>query len=182
MKTCRTWALLATVAGSCLGSALAQDAAHPAGTVPAGGPPPPPAKTLTLESALVLAQGAISACQAQGYTVSVSVVDSAGLAKVTLGADSVGRTLTTVRKAAAATAFEAAGSELEARAARDAQFAAKVAADNRYNIHAGSLPIRVGGEVVGGIGLSGAPTHEQDEACARSALLKYQGDLHVYTP
>ncbi|MFT3790950.1 MAG: heme-binding protein [Rudaea sp.] len=131
---------------------------------------------------MFLAQGAIAACRAQGYTVSVSVVDSAGLAKVTLGADSIGRTLTTVRKAAAATAFAVPGSELEARAAKDAAFAAEVAADSRYNIHTGSLPIRVGGEVVGGIGLSGAPTHEQDEACARSALRKYQGDLHVYTP
>src|SRR6202142_1994415 len=34
----------------------------------------------------------------------------------------------------------------------------------------GGLPIKVNGEVVGAIGLSGAPTVQNDEDCARAAL------------
>jgi uncharacterized protein GlcG (DUF336 family) len=35
---------------------------------------------------------------------------------------------------------------------------------------AGGLPIKSGGEVEGGIGVSGAPTNEQDEECARRGI------------
>jgi len=34
----------------------------------------------------------------------------------------------------------------------------------------GGFPIKVNGEVVGAIGLSGAPTVQNDEDCARAAL------------
>ena len=36
--------------------------------------------------------------------------------------------------------------------------------------YGGGFPIKVDGEVVGAIGLSGAPTVQNDEDCARAAL------------
>jgi len=41
----------------------------------------------------------------------------------------------------------------------------------------GGLPIRVGTEVIGAIGLSGAPTQEQDEKCAQAGLAAVAGML-----
>ncbi|MFT3907301.1 MAG: heme-binding protein [Steroidobacteraceae bacterium] len=150
---------------------------------PSGAPPLNTAVTPTLQSALALAESALAACKTKGFAVSVSVVDSAGLAKVTLGADgSPGRTATSVRKAATAVAFNAPGSELEARAAKDKDFAAKIAANPDYNDHPGSLPLLLDGKLIGGIGIGGAPTHEDDEACARSAVTQLQGKMHAYTP
>ena len=40
----------------------------------------------------------------------------------------------------------------------------------RLVVFGGGLPIRVAGELIGGIGVSGA-SEEQDEECARAALL-----------
>jgi len=186
MKSILTAAVAAAVLATSVQAqnAPAGAAAPPANAgPPTGAPPPNTAITPSLQSALALAQSALAACKAKGFAVSVSVVDSAGLAKVTLGADgSPGRTATSVRKAATAAAFNAPGSELEARAAKDKDFAAKIATNPDYNDHPGSLPLQVGGTLIGGIGITGAPTHEEDEACARSAVTQLQGKIHAYTP
>lgn len=143
------------------------------------GPPPKPARGPNLATALALAQATLSECAARGIAVSVSVVDSAGLAKVTLGADdSTGKTQTSVRKAATAVAFKAKGSELERRASTSAEFAAQIAANPEYNAHPGSVPLWIGGELVGGIGVTGAATHQDDEACAAAALAKIKVEAH----
>ena len=42
----------------------------------------------------------------------------------------------------------------------------------RLVVFGGGLPIRVNGELIGGIGVSGA-SEEQDEICARAALAQY---------
>ena len=40
----------------------------------------------------------------------------------------------------------------------------------RVAAYGGGFPIQVDGEIVGAIGLSGAPTVQNDEDCARAAL------------
>ena len=155
-------------------------AAPPAAATTPAGPPPKPAYTPDLKSSLALAEAAMSACKAKGYSVSVSVVDAAGQAKVTLGSDgSAGRTVTSVRKAATAAIFKAPGSQLEARARTDSELAAKLASPD-YNDHPGSLPIEQQGKIIGGIGVTGAPTHEEDEACARAALGNAKVKIHGF--
>jgi uncharacterized protein GlcG (DUF336 family) len=44
---------------------------------------------------------------------------------------------------------------------------------------AGGLPIQVGGALVGGIGVSGAPSGETDQACAQAAVDAVQMDLEM---
>jgi uncharacterized protein GlcG (DUF336 family) len=151
---------------------------------PPAGPPPgapgaKPARGPSLAAALDLAQGAIVACAAQGYAISVTVADSAGNAKVTLAADgSGGRTSTSLRKAASAAIFKASGAEIAAREKTDPALAAKIAAaPTLYSDHPGSLPLLVGTEVIGGIGVAGAPSHEQDAACAQAAVARYGNEL-----
>ena len=41
----------------------------------------------------------------------------------------------------------------------------------------GGVPIRAGDEVIGGVGVSGAPGGEKDEACANAGLAKVAGAL-----
>jgi uncharacterized protein GlcG (DUF336 family) len=41
----------------------------------------------------------------------------------------------------------------------------------------GGLPIRVGDEVIGSVGVGGAPSGDRDEACAKAALDKVADQL-----
>ena len=154
------------------GAALAQ-------SPPPAGPPPKPARGPSLAAALDLAQGAIAACAAKGYAISVTIADSAGNAKVTLAADnSGGRTSTSLRKAATAAIFKASGAAIAEREKTDPALAAKIAAGpTLYSDHAGSLPLYAGSEVIGGIGIAGSPSHEQDAACAKAAIDRYGKEL-----
>lgn len=44
---------------------------------------------------------------------------------------------------------------------------------------AGGLPIEAAGNIIGAVGVSGAPTGAQDEACARKGLDAIQMDLDM---
>jgi len=158
---------------------LLADAAAFAQALPPG-LPPKPARGPSLAAALDLAQSAIAACAAKGYAISVTVADSAGNAKVTLAADnSSGRTSTSLRKAASAAIFKASGAEIAIEEKTNPALAAKIAgAPTLYSDHAGSLPLLVGTEVIGGIGIAGSPSHEQDAACAQAAIDKFGAELH----
>jgi uncharacterized protein GlcG (DUF336 family) len=48
---------------------------------------------------------------------------------------------------------------------------------SNYVAAQGALPIMVGNDVIGAIGISGAPGGDKDEACAKAALDKVAGDL-----
>ena len=48
---------------------------------------------------------------------------------------------------------------------------------SRVAAWAGGFPIKVNGEIVGGIGLSGAPTVQNDVDCARAALALVPGAI-----
>lgn len=174
MKRRYEYGLLAALSVAAIAEAFAQSAAPAAGS-----PPAQAVRSPALDTALAMAQTALAVCQSKGAAISVSVVDAAGQAKVTLAADgSPGKTSTAVRKAATAVAFKASGSQMEAREKTDKEFAAKIAANpNDYNDHAGSLPLKVGSEIIGGIGISGAATHELDEECAKAAVDKLQAKL-----
>ncbi len=125
----------------------------------------------SLDVSLKLAQAAISACQARGFSASASVVDSAGLVKVTLRADGAPKPpVAAPLKAATAAAFDAPGSEMEPRTKTDPAFAAQIDAHkDMYNPHAGSLPLHENGKVIGGLAVADVP-HEAADACAREAL------------
>ena len=140
--------------------------------------PPAPAPTPmsvapgpTLEQSLALAQAALGACHAKGYDGSVAVVDSAGLIKVVLRADTAPKPpVAAPMKAAAAAAFDLAGSDMEPRAKTDAAFAAQLAAHkDLYNDHPGSIPLHRDGKLVGGLAVADVP-HDVADACARAAV------------
>ena len=76
------------------------------------------------------------------------------------------------RKAYTALTFKMPTSEVGALSKTDATIAAKITADTNFLSFAGGIPIRVGDEIIGAIGVSGAEPSSIDEKCANAGLEK----------
>jgi uncharacterized protein GlcG (DUF336 family) len=133
-------------------------------------------KDLSLSVALAIANGALDACKAMGYAASVVVVDRGGDTLVALRGD--GSSPHTVenarRKAYTANTFkmttEAFLQEMKTRPVRREQ----TTLPNVIAIN-GGVPIKVGDDVIGGVGLSGSPG--KDEECVNAGLEKVKQQL-----
>jgi uncharacterized protein GlcG (DUF336 family) len=128
-------------------------------------------KSLTPDVALEAAQSAMKKCRNDGYQVAVAVVDRFGQPQVLLRDRYAGLPAADIATAKAYTAlsFRRDTSEL-ARMVRDGQMDAGLARLPHIAMLAGALVIETGGTLVGGIGVSGAPGGDKDEACARAGL------------
>ena len=127
--------------------------------------------------AKTVAETAIDSCAAKGYAVSAVVVDRDGEVIVAMRADNAGpHTMENARrKAYTARSFRTATSEY-----------AKRYADNNPVVHQqvtlpnviaipGGLPVKVGGDVIAGVGVSGSPG--VDEPCVQAGLDKVADQL-----
>jgi len=47
-------------------------------------------------------------------------------------------------------------------------------------VAAGGLPLTAGGSIIGGVGVSGAPSGEQDEKCAHAGIDAIKFDLESF--
>jgi len=123
---------------------------------------------LTLAAAKKAADAAMGSCLAKGYPVSVSVVDSDGIAIDQERADTAtGATLqVSLGKAAAAVGFQIPTSALQ-DAAKTNPGAIYIPG---FNILPGGLPVSLDGSVVAGIGVSGSPTGDIDASCAAAGV------------
>lgn len=132
----------------------------------------PTAPYLPLDLATQAAQTAVEACSAEGHNVSVAIVARSGNTKVLLRANnagphtvgsSTGKAFTSAslgRDTAGLAGFI--GGNPQNDGLRDM--------DSRLVIQAGGLPIKIGGALVGGIGVGGAPSGDIDANCARAGL------------
>ncbi len=127
--------------------------------------------TLTTFAAQAAAQAALARCQKDGYTVAVAVVDRGGQPLAVLRDNLAGAhtTQTATGKAATAVTFRTDTTELAAISQ-----AGKPQSGIRQlpNVIAvgGGLVIRAKGSLVGGIGVSGAPGGDADDACAKAGV------------
>ncbi len=133
-------------------------------------------KDLSLSVALAITNGALEACKAMGYAASAVVVDRDGETLVALRGDGAGpHTVENARrKAYTANAFrmttEAFFQDMKTRPVRREQTTLPhVIAIN------GGVPIKVGNEMIGGVGLSGSPG--KDEECVNAGLKKVKQQL-----
>ncbi len=129
-------------------------------------------KTLPLALANEAAAEAVAECARQGYRVSAAVVDRAGLIKALMRGDGAApHTLdSSSRKAYTALTLRQATSAL-VELIRDRPEAAGLRDMNeKVLILGGGLPIEAGGDVIGGIGVGGAPGGHLDEACAKAGI------------
>lgn len=138
----------------------------------AGAQEMPKESVLPLSLAQRAAQVAIDACKKDGYRVSASVVDRAGLLRAMGRADGAGpHTIDSSRKKAyTAASLRRATSELADLMSRTPTLQALRDMNDQILMLGGGLPIEIGGEVVGAIGVGGAPGTHLDDACAEAGL------------
>lgn len=129
-------------------------------------PPMVSLKRLSLETALKIAQAAMAECRGKGIQIGVTLVDRDGVVQAQLR-DSIAAPITlsiSQQKAFTAANFNAATSALKARADTP------VGRVPGLVMSPGGLPIQVGGQLLGAVGVSGAPAGETDEECARAGI------------
>ena len=134
-------------------------------------------KDLSLATALTIATTAADTCKGQGYRVSVSVVGRTGEPLVQLrGDDASPHTLEfSRRKAYTARTFQRTSAEW-AKLTETTNTGQRMLAD--VIPLGGGVPIKIGDETIGGVGLSGAPMGQaQEEACAKAGIAKVADQL-----
>jgi uncharacterized protein GlcG (DUF336 family) len=134
-------------------------------------------KALPVETAITIAQTALETCTKQGYHVSVHVLGRNGEVLVAVRGDGAPpHTMeNSQRKAYTARTFRIPSGEFAQRVKDNPTLSAVhltgvIAAQ-------GALPIKVGDEAIGAVGVSGAPGGEKDEACAKAGLDKVADQL-----
>ena len=132
-------------------------------------------KRMTMESALMVAKGAIDACRKKGIQVGVTVVDRNGITQVALR-DVLAPKITlpvSYKKAYTAVSFMASTSALK----RQANSALAHVEDMFFGD--GGLIIQAAGQMLGGVGVSGAPGGDIDEECAQEGIKTIIDDLEM---
>jgi uncharacterized protein GlcG (DUF336 family) len=129
-------------------------------------------KDLTASIAMAIAETAQATCKANGYSVSVTVIGRSGEVILQVrGDDSNPHTMeNSMRKAYTARTTRAPSGALADRVKADPTLGL-VNLSNMIALQ-GALPIKVGDEVIGAAGASGAPGGEKDEACVKAGLEK----------
>jgi uncharacterized protein GlcG (DUF336 family) len=134
-------------------------------------------KDLTAAIAMEIASTTLATCKANGYSVSVTVVGRSGeIILQVRGDDSNPHTFeNSMRKAYTARTIRSPSGALVDRVKADPNLGL-VHLTNVIAIQ-GGLPIKVGDEVIGAAGASGAPGGEKDEACVKAGLDKVADQL-----
>ena len=137
----------------------------------------PTHRGLTFEVAKAVAQGEIEKCRADGQRVTVTVLDAGGTVRVTLRDDGAGPHTPDLAQKKASTALffgrPTADPNVGTPDAPKPYTPGVTEAAGGVNL-AGGLPIKLGDETIGAVGVSGA---RDDVACASAGLAKVQDKL-----
>ena len=135
-------------------------------------------KDLSTSIAFTIAQTAIETCKTNGYAVSVTVVGRNGEVILQVRGDNTGPHTfeNSFRKAYTARTFRAPSGALVDRVKADPTLGLVHLANVIAN--QGALPIKLGDEVIGAAGASGAPGGEKDEACVKAGIDKVADQLN----
>ena len=133
---------------------------------------------MTPETALKVAQVSLETCRGKGYQVSVVVVDRMGVPQAMIRDRFAGAHTpdTAYRKAWTAVSFR------EDTVALSRNTASGTPQEGARQITkalmlGGGIPIEAGGSIVGGVGISGAPSGEADDECGRAGIAAVSADL-----
>lgn len=135
-------------------------------------------KNISLELANQIASASVAACAANGHAVAATVVDRAGTIRAIQRADNAGpHTLASSQQKA----FTSASAKNTTLAMMDGAQKNPAAANLVYLpgflLLGGGVPIKVGNETIGAVGIGGAPGGHLDEQCAMVALDKVKDQL-----
>jgi uncharacterized protein GlcG (DUF336 family) len=135
-------------------------------------------KNISLALANEAATAALQFCTAKGWKVSVAVVDRAGQLKVLLRADDAGpHTIDSSRRKAYTAASLREGTSAILEIVQKTPGAATLPMIDGFLILGGGMPIRAGDEVIGAIGIGGAPGGHLDDQCAEAGINKIRERL-----
>jgi uncharacterized protein GlcG (DUF336 family) len=136
-------------------------------------------KVLSAALAAEAAQAGIAACKAQGYNVTATVADRAGMPIVVVVGDGA-RYLTrevTRRKAYTAALYKISTGEFAKRYPTPTGFNPAVY-DPQLATGQGGVPINAGDDTIGAIAAAGAPGGDKDEACVLAGIAKISDRLN----
>lgn len=155
---------------SALALALGATALAQAQTAPAS-PAVRSERNLSLDLANQIAAAAVASCRAGGYAVTAAVVDRAGQLRALQRADLAGPHTVDASQAKAYTSASARNTTLAMMEnAQKNPGAANLVNIPGFLLLGGGVPIRAGQDVIGAVGVGGAPGGQLDEQCALAAL------------
>jgi uncharacterized protein GlcG (DUF336 family) len=129
-------------------------------------------KNMSMALSMAIMQGALDQCTKDGYKVSVAIVDKSGNLAASVRGDGTGpHTMEFARMKAYTARTRNQTSLATQKQMEDPAFAFLRQIPNVVGV-GGGVPIRAGNEVIGGVGVSGAPGGEKDEVCANAGLAK----------
>ena len=135
-------------------------------------------KNISLELANQIASASVAACAANGYAISATVVDRAGTVRAIQRADNAGPHTLGASQQKAFTSASAKNNTLAMmEGAQKNPAAANLVYIPGFLLVGGGVPIKVGTEPIGAVGIGGAPGGNLDEQCAMTALDKVKDQL-----
>lgn len=129
-------------------------------------------KNVSMAMSLAIMQAALDQCTRDGYKVSVVIVDKGGNVAASVRGDGTGpHTMEFARMKAYTARTRSQTSLATMKQMEDPANAFLKQIPNVVGV-GGGVPIKAGNEVIGGVGVSGAPGGEKDEVCANVGLAK----------
>jgi uncharacterized protein GlcG (DUF336 family) len=132
-------------------------------------------KAISLDMAQAMIQGALTKCRADNFRISVHVLDYDGQEKASVRDDGSTEVNYNVSRRKAYTALTYKRPSADMEKAWTTMSPGRIIPDT-FGV-AGGLPVKVGEETIGAIGVGGAPGGDKDEACAAAGLAKVAEQL-----
>ncbi len=133
---------------------------------------------ISLALASQIAAASVAACSAKGYAVTATVVDRAGSIRAVQRADNAGPHTLAASLQKAYTSASARNNTLAMmEAAQKNPAAANLVHIPGFLLLGGGVPVRAGNDVIGAVGIGGAPGGHLDEQCAVAALEQVKDQL-----
>jgi uncharacterized protein GlcG (DUF336 family) len=135
-------------------------------------------KNMSLELANQIAAASVAACQANGHAVAATVVDRSGSVRAMQRADNAGPHTLAASQQKAFTSASAKNNTLAMmETAQKNPGAANLVDIPGFLLLGGGVPVKVGNDVIGAVGVGGAPGGHLDEQCALAAIDKVKDQL-----
>ena len=135
-------------------------------------------KNISLALARDAAEAALHLCTQKGWKVSVAIMDRAGQLKLQLRGDGAGpHTLDSSRRKAYTAASMREGTSKMLEISQKSPAAATLPMIDGLLLLGGGLPIKAGDEVIGAIGVGGAPGGHLDDECAEAGIARIRDRL-----
>jgi uncharacterized protein GlcG (DUF336 family) len=144
---------------------------------PAFAQAPQSEKNVSMKMALMILDGALEQCTKDGYKVTVSIVDKAGNLAAMVRGDGTNPHTVEFSRLKAYTSRTRGQTSLEVQKLMEKPENAWIKQVPNVVGIGGGVPIKVGNEVIGAVGVSGAPGGEKDEACANAGIAKVADSL-----